>query len=149
MREATVTADGTAVRIQPGRALVLVGPQGCGKTVLAQALARRVSDHIGSIEYLDVASVDHLAQQAARTDVLIVDGWPRFLRESYQLLALCKLIDTGKSRYPRAEWLQPRGALVFCLVPPDEQPLLSNNPAAPPGRFHVVHMPRRGQGVIA
>lgn len=64
-------------QLQRGRALIITGPQGCGKSMLARELSSRQD---GRSQEMDATQLDHehgiRRALAARAHVLILDGLP-------------------------------------------------------------------------
>lgn len=121
--------------LEKGRALVLAGPQGCGKTLKAREIARRN----GTYKEVDVDVFDNPLELGAALScapaTLIVDGLP----STAQTAAAIKAVITSDTVKCDRKGLEPKVVpapnLIFCSGDVDALRLDSSD-----RRFFVVHL---------
>lgn len=75
-------------RLEKGKALVLVGPEGCGKSTLARQIASGLGRFIETDASILNSEWGTLAVLQSRPDVLIIDGLPRGIAATARAKAL-------------------------------------------------------------
>jgi len=126
-------------QLERGKALVIVGPQGSGKNVLARSLARqygKLQEITSGVIFFD-SQLRHAL--AGRISTLIIDGEP-FRDELAQLKSMLTSTTT-RIRVPYTQVVKkvPTPHLIFCSDSADW--LGADNGR----RFTVVHADKRGR----
>lgn len=132
-----ISANYLRHKLKPGTPLVLCGPQGCGKTTLARAIAKL---HCGFIE-CDVIDFTRAAGWKAAcatlVDTIIVNGMPRFAALPEELKSLLAGGSIAiRQPYSRHSARSKPKKFIFCCHEDDLSPEVDR-------RFYTVNMPAR------
>jgi adenylate kinase family enzyme len=120
-----ISANYLRYTLKPGMPLVLRGPQGCGKTTLARAIAKRHGSYIECNVIDFTRTAGWKAACATVVDTIIVEGIPNFAELPGEL----KSLFAGESPKPKK--------FIFCGLPGDGGPL-DEFP-----RCYLINMPAR------
>jgi len=108
------------LKLERGQALVLCGPQGCGKTTTAQKLAGDVGPfyHADVIFFQEAFGLAPLADGRIKT--LIIEGWPRTTQGLAILAALLSANEIRIDQRGKPAMTVPTPFLIICTEQPPE-----------------------------
>lgn len=120
-------------KIERGLALVLVGPQGCGKSLLARKLAADAGSFVEiDVDDLESPFTDYLADEPA---TCIVDGFPRTHHTRERLKAMISSPTAPLDRKGMPRQFRKAPNFIFCTSDADALRLHPNERL-----FRVVRM---------
>ena len=124
-------------RLAPGVALVLCGPQGCGKNTVARTIAAAHGRYTEASDLEVLGELPAVLRNEPRTVVVDCEG--QITRQELARLAVLVSSPTTRIRAPfqAAEREVPTPHFIFCTG--DAQPFQGNR------RFHIVRLHAGGR----
>jgi hypothetical protein len=124
------------IELTPGRALILVGPGGCGKSMLAREVAARYGEFREATLDRILSYFDRGGLLASEPAVVIVDGFPRTFGEFGRVVDLVcsEAIECHRKGRDPVPVKTPR--FIFCLTA--DKPLRLAD--LDPRRFQVINL---------